>query len=185
MRPTALATLTTEILDELGVERTVFFGFSWGATVGCWLAALHPARTLALVLIEGGHMDFADLPDFRTDRTLDELISEAEAGATRAGAAFGSHTPTVAGAMVHGLCREPSIAAYPRLAAAGTPTLFVGAEQDEASSYLERLARLVPQSDIIHLVSWGHDLLHEPPRAVAREIGDWLAGLSPFQEPSS
>ena len=63
-RPSALAKLATEVLDELNVEQTVFLGFSWGATIGCWLAARHPERTLALVLIEGGHMDFADVCRF-------------------------------------------------------------------------------------------------------------------------
>lgn len=179
-RPSALATLAVEILDELEVEQTVFLGFSWGATVGCWLTALHPERTLALVLIEGGHADFADLPDFRTDRTLDEFISEAEAVATEEGVEFGSHTPAVAGAMVYGLCREPASAAYSRIAAAGTPTLFVGAKPAEASPPVERLARLVPQTEIIHLASSSHDLLKDAPSAVAPAVGDWLAGLRRF-----
>jgi pimeloyl-ACP methyl ester carboxylesterase len=123
-RPTALAALAAEILDELGVERAAFLGFSWGATVGCWLAALHPDRTSALVLVEGGHVDFTDLPDFPTDLTLDDLLAEARAEAKRQGGAFGSHTPEVAAAMIHGLCAEPAAAAYSRLAGAGTPTLF-------------------------------------------------------------
>lgn len=110
-------------------------------------------------------MDFADLPDFRTDRTLPEFISEAEAVATREGASFGNHTPAVAGAMIHGLCREPASAAYPRVTAAGTPTLFVGAEQDEASIPVERLTRLVPQSEIVHVASSSHELLRDAPGA--------------------
>ena len=65
-RPSALAGLAIEILDELDATQAVFVGFSWGATVGCWFAALNPERTLALALIDGGHFDFADLPDFRT-----------------------------------------------------------------------------------------------------------------------
>jgi pimeloyl-ACP methyl ester carboxylesterase len=126
-------------------------------------------------------VDFADLPDFRTDRALDEFISEAEAVATREGAAFGRHTPAVAGAMVHGLCQEPARAAYPRLAAAGTPTLFLGAGPDEASAPIERLTRLVPQTEVIHLACSSHDLLREAPNAVAGAIGGWLAGLPPFR----
>ena len=122
-------------------------------------------------------MDFADLPEFRTDRTLDEFVSEAEAVAAREGAAFGSHNPAVAGAMIYGLCREPARAAYPRVAAAGTPTLFVGSRQDESSAFVERLGRLVPQCEIVHLASSGHDLLNEAPGAVARAVGDWLALL--------
>lgn len=176
-RPTALALLATEILDELGIERTVFLGFSWGATVGCWFAALHPERTLALALVEGGHIDFADIPGFRADSTLDEFISAAEAAAATEGAAFGSHTPAVAGAMIHGLCQEPGTTAFPRLAAAGVPVLFVGARQDEPSAPVERLSRLVPQTEVVELASRGHDLLRDVPADVARAVRDWLGEL--------
>jgi pimeloyl-ACP methyl ester carboxylesterase len=176
-RPSALAVLATEILDELDVERFVFLGFSWGATIGCWVGARYPERTLGLALVEGGHMDFADLPDFRTDRALDEFISDAEAVKLSEGELFGSHTPAVAGAMIHGLCQEPATAAYPQLAASGTPTLFVGAQQDKRSVPVERLARLVPQTEIVELTSPSHELLRDAPTDVARVVGDWLADL--------
>jgi pimeloyl-ACP methyl ester carboxylesterase len=161
------------------VTKCVFVGFSWGASVGCWLGASHPDRALAVVLVEGGHLEFADLPGFRTDRNLDEFVSEAEAAALSEGAAFGTHSPAAAGAMVHGLCREPTTTAYPRLAASGVPVLFIGARRDESSFALQRLSRLVPQTEIIELDSPGHDLLRDAPGDVARELGRWLAGLAP------
>jgi pimeloyl-ACP methyl ester carboxylesterase len=175
--PSALAKLATQILDELAVKKAVFLGFSWGASVGCWLCAPHPERTLALALVEGGHFDFSDLPDFRTDRSLRAFISEAEAVANSEGAAFGSHAPAVAGAMVYGLCREPATDTYSRLAASGTPVLFVGAPQAEPSLPVQRLSRLVPQTQIIRLPSPRHELLQDAPRDVAREVGDWLVKL--------
>jgi pimeloyl-ACP methyl ester carboxylesterase len=173
-RPSALARLAVEILDELDVSRAVFVGFSWGATVGCWFAALNPERTLALTLIEGGHFDFADLPGFRTDRTLEEFVAEAEAMAISEGANFGSHTPEVAGAMVYGLCQEPAIASYERLAASGIPTLFLGAGPSVGA---ERLSRLLPQIEIVQLASSSHELLRDAPTEVARAVGDWLVQL--------
>ena len=171
--------LASEILDELDARQAVFVGFSWGATVGCWFAALDPERTLALVLVEGGHFDFADLPGFDADRTLDELVAEAEAAEASEGGSFGSHSPAVAGAMIHGLCREPAIATYERLAAAGTPILFLGARTDQPPAELGRLSRLVPQSEIVQLDSSSHELLREAPAEVVREAGDWLARLLP------
>ena len=176
-RPSALAWLATEILDELGVERCVFLGFSWGATVGCWFAASNPERALGLALVEGGHIDFADIPGFDADRPLDKLVSDAEAFAATEGTAFGSHTPAVAGAMIHGLCREPGTATFRRLAAAGVPVLFVGARQDEPSAEVERLSRLVPQTEVVELASSSHDLLRDSPAEVARAVGDWLEAL--------
>jgi pimeloyl-ACP methyl ester carboxylesterase len=174
-RPSALASLAAEILEELEVARTVFVGFSWGATVGCRFAALNPERTLALVLVEGGHFGFADLPGFRTDRSLDEFVAEAEAVALSEGADFGSYTPATAGAMVHGLCAEPATASYERLAASGTPILFLGARTDEPSAGLERLSRLVPQTKIVQLDTSSHELLRDTPGEVAGEIDAWLA----------
>ena len=56
-RPSQLARLVVRLLDELGLERATFAGFSWGAFVGCRLAALAPERLSALVLLEGGHVD--------------------------------------------------------------------------------------------------------------------------------
>jgi pimeloyl-ACP methyl ester carboxylesterase len=176
-RPSALASLAAEILDELDAPQAVFLGFSWGATVGCWFAALNPERTLALVLVEGGHFDFADLPGFRTDRSLDEFVGEAEAVAISEGADFGSHTAAIAGAMVHGLCNEPARDSYPRLAASGIPVLFIGARADEPLAELERLSRLVPQTEIVQLDTSSHELLRDAPSEVGREVVDWLAEL--------
>jgi pimeloyl-ACP methyl ester carboxylesterase len=177
--PSALAALAVELLDELAVERTVFLGFSWGASVGCRLAAQHPDRVLALALVEGGHLDFADVPGFRTDRTLDELVSEAEADASRDGSPFDNYSPATAAAMVYGLCQEPVTTTYERLAASGVPVLFVAAQQDgQLSSFaLERLSRLVPQTRIVRLQSASHDVLQAAPDDVAREVGAWLAEL--------
>jgi pimeloyl-ACP methyl ester carboxylesterase len=169
--------LAAEILEELNASRTIFVGFSWGATVGCWFAALNPERTHALALVEGGHFDFADLPGFRTDRTLDEFVAEAEAVAASEGADFGSHTPAVAGAMVYGLCREPAMGSYARLAESKTPTLFLGATANEPLREVERLSHLVPQTEIIQLASPSHELLRDAPNDVAREMGDWLTHL--------
>jgi pimeloyl-ACP methyl ester carboxylesterase len=169
--------LAAEILDELDAPQAVFLGFSWGATVGCWFAALNPERTLALVLVEGGHLDFADLPGFRTDRSLDEFVAEAEAVAVSEGADFGSHTAAIAGAMVHGLCAEPATDSYTRLAASETPVLFLGARTDEPLAGLERLSRLVPQSKAVQLDTSSHELLRDAPDEVVREAGDWLAEL--------
>ncbi len=180
-RPSALAMLAAEILDELNVARAAFLGFSWGATVGCWFAALNSERTLALVLVEGGHLDFADLPDFRSDRTLDELVAEAEALATEEGADFGSHTPAVAGAMIFGLYRELATDSYERLAASGIPVLFLGRPADEP---LERLSRLVPQTEFVQLDTSSHESLRDAQSEVVREVGDWLAEL-PLTSPAS
>jgi pimeloyl-ACP methyl ester carboxylesterase len=56
-RPSALADLVPPMLDALGIASCTFLGFSWGATVGCHLAARHPGRVTSLVLLDAGFAD--------------------------------------------------------------------------------------------------------------------------------
>jgi lipase len=43
-----------DLMDEVGLEETVFIGHSLGAMIGVYLAANHPERVSGLVLIDGG-----------------------------------------------------------------------------------------------------------------------------------
>lgn len=76
-RPSNVAKIAADLLAVLGVRRSAFVGFSWGAEIGCWFAARFSERTTHLVLIDGGHWDFADLPDFDTSLDLDSRIARA------------------------------------------------------------------------------------------------------------
>ena len=63
--PTALVRGIVALLDELGLERVAYVGFSWGASIGCHFAAAQPERLDALVLLDAGYTDFQDRPGFR------------------------------------------------------------------------------------------------------------------------
>jgi pimeloyl-ACP methyl ester carboxylesterase len=56
----ALVELTRDLLDALGLDRVVWVGSSWGGTVGVHVAAAHPERVEALVLLDGGYLGPAD-----------------------------------------------------------------------------------------------------------------------------
>jgi pimeloyl-ACP methyl ester carboxylesterase len=56
-RPQALVDLIPPMLDALDLERAGFMGFSWGGDLGCHLAARHPSRIAALVLLDAGYKD--------------------------------------------------------------------------------------------------------------------------------
>ena len=75
-RPSALAEVAADLLTELGVDRAVFVGFSWGARVGCSFAARFPERTAGLALIDGGYVDPRDVG---ADLTADLATCVAEA----------------------------------------------------------------------------------------------------------
>lgn len=75
--PSAQAQVAAELLDELGVGEAVFVGFSVGAEVACAFGARYPGRTTALVLVDGGYWDFADLPDFDVGAGLATRVERA------------------------------------------------------------------------------------------------------------
>jgi pimeloyl-ACP methyl ester carboxylesterase len=73
--PSVLAKVVAELLSALGLANTIFFGFSWGAEVGCAFAARYPELVTRLVLVDGGYVDFADLPDFDVSATLSAHVA--------------------------------------------------------------------------------------------------------------
>ena len=62
--PSALVRRLLGLFDELNLEPLSFVGFSWGATIGCHLAAHAPERLDALVLLDAGYTDFQDRPGY-------------------------------------------------------------------------------------------------------------------------
>jgi pimeloyl-ACP methyl ester carboxylesterase len=157
--PSRIVVLLAGLLDELAVEAAVLVGFSWGASVGCHLAARYPERVRSLVLLEGGHLDFRDVRDFDP-----------------AALPPGDDVETVMG---RGLIREPVAPAYPALRESGVPVLLVTALRDEAIEQLTvdplaRLRREVPQAEVARVVTRSHDLLADDDGTVAKLVRDWL-----------
>jgi pimeloyl-ACP methyl ester carboxylesterase len=71
-RPAALGDLVVETADALQLERFVFVGWSWGASLGVHLGVRHAGRLRALVLLDAGH---TDIPGDQ-GRTLGEILAE-------------------------------------------------------------------------------------------------------------
>lgn len=70
-RLSALGDLLRRLVEALGLEHPVLMGHSWGASVVACSAAAFPGLPGSLVLIEGGHLDVADLPQIDASRALD------------------------------------------------------------------------------------------------------------------
>lgn len=80
----ALAGLIWSLVDSLGWERIVLAGHSWGGAVASHVAAANPGRVAALVLVDSGHIDYAEAPGADLSKTLEELATEAEGARRRA-----------------------------------------------------------------------------------------------------
>jgi len=72
--PHALVDLVPPLLDALGLEHGPFMGFSWGGDVGLHLAARHPERLTALVLLDAGYKD----PPFDPSQSFEAYLAENE-----------------------------------------------------------------------------------------------------------
>ena len=59
-RLSELAALVVRLFDVLDFERAAFVGHSWGASIGCHLAARYPQRLSALALLDAGYQDIPD-----------------------------------------------------------------------------------------------------------------------------
>ena len=72
------------LADALGWDRFVLGGHSWGGAIAIHLAAAHPERVRALVLVDSGHIDYANDPNGDINASLEEMIEQGEARRIRA-----------------------------------------------------------------------------------------------------
>jgi pimeloyl-ACP methyl ester carboxylesterase len=75
----ALADLLWGVANEFRLERPVLVGHSWGGTIAVRAAAERPSDVAALVLLDSGHVDYADVPGSDPDATLEERVERARA----------------------------------------------------------------------------------------------------------
>jgi pimeloyl-ACP methyl ester carboxylesterase len=79
-----LAAVALGIADGLGWDRFVLSGHSWGGSIAIHAAAAQPERVRALVLVDSGHLDYADQPGASLDETLEGLTANMDAARRRA-----------------------------------------------------------------------------------------------------
>jgi pimeloyl-ACP methyl ester carboxylesterase len=81
----ALAELIARLAGDLGWTRFVLAGHSWGGAIACHLAAAHPELVRALILVDSGHLDYADTPGADLSATMSDLIAQGEETRLRLG----------------------------------------------------------------------------------------------------
>ncbi len=78
MSVATLADLAWGVADAMGLERPVLMGHSWGGVVMTCAAARRPDDVAALVLLDSGHLDYADYPESMPEQSLDDRAAEVE-----------------------------------------------------------------------------------------------------------
>jgi pimeloyl-ACP methyl ester carboxylesterase len=73
-----LSRLAWAVIDEIGLDRPVLMGHSWGGVVLTHAAAERTADVAALVLLDSGHLDYADLVGSEPDLSLAERVAALE-----------------------------------------------------------------------------------------------------------
>jgi pimeloyl-ACP methyl ester carboxylesterase len=79
-----LLELGVGLADALGWDRFALGGHSWGGAIALHLAAAYPERVRALVLVDSGHLDYADDPNGDINASMEQMIEQGEARRIRA-----------------------------------------------------------------------------------------------------
>jgi pimeloyl-ACP methyl ester carboxylesterase len=193
--PTRLARIVLAVADALGADRFVFMGHSWGGSIGVHLAALHPERVDALILLDAGYSDVERV------ESLDELVRAFETdqaefafeswdayftwvrgrvrnwrpalepryreGMTERGGKIVPRANARAAAWaLHGVGMEPPRSTHARLS---VPVLLLLAAAADPEGFAER----VPQA-VVERVDSGHDVVEDAPDETVALVADWL-----------
>ena len=195
----SLAELLRATIRELGLDRPVLMGHSWGGAVVTTLAALRPDETRGLVLVDSGHIDYADLESARNsapptqwewesraaftawleenlERPTPEVLAGYGAGVLdRDGAVLGSSAESMLRAR-DGLLDRLSVH-WPALA--GVPVLLLLATQpphvDQNREHLPRFQVAVPHADVRWVDGASHGVIADAGPPLGDAIGEWLA----------
>jgi pimeloyl-ACP methyl ester carboxylesterase len=203
-QPHALVDLIPPLLEELGLARVAFVGFSWGGDLGCHLAARHPHSLAALVLLDAGYSD----PPLDPSLTYEQRVERNElawrekcapswdALVTRLRKNHPRWTVAVEEACRAGWRGQGSrlipavppwvVAAVEHGMAHAPPSatrprlaesrlpVLLVAAGDAAEEDLVQFAADVPQAEIVRAEGTGHDVVTDGGPEVVHVVGKWL-----------
>ena len=162
--PHSLADLVPPLLDALELEQVAFLGYSWGGDVGCHVAARHPDRLTALVVLDAGYWD----PPFDPSLPYEHYLERSRARAARPDR--GAVDPAGGAALEHGTAQALPSTTWAKIS---VPVLLV-ADAEAAEDDLARFRAGVPQADVIRPREPGHNVLLAGGPEAVRAVGDWL-----------
>jgi pimeloyl-ACP methyl ester carboxylesterase len=198
----SLANLLRTTVAQLGLDRPVLMGHSWGGGVVTTLAALHPDEVRGLVLVDSGHIDYADLDSARNsappmqwewesraaftawleenlERPTPEVLAGYAAGVLdRDGRVIGSSAESMLRAR-DGLLerlseRWPALADVPVLLLLATQTPHV----EQNREHLPRFQAAVPHADVRWVDGASHGVIADAGPRLGDQIAEWVTAHS-------
>jgi proline iminopeptidase len=192
------------LLDHLGVDRAVIAGHSYGGFIAQELALRHPDRVAALLLLSTtpGQLGATDDPDADQGPPPPDGFVEAMSSAPTTDDEFAAMAPKMlpyylhritwddvsprladthydVAAMVRGMEVLQSWSSVDRLDRITAPTLLLVGRHDVPTSWPQsaRIARRIPNSQLVLFEDSGHFPWMEEPDAFWAATHAWLAGL--------
>ncbi|MGN6797969.1 MAG: alpha/beta fold hydrolase [Gaiellaceae bacterium] len=196
----SLAALLRATIREQRLDRPILMGHSWGGGVVTTLAALHPDETRGLVLVDSGHIDYADLDTARNsapprqwewesreafaawlEENLGRPTAEVIAGY---GAGVRDHNGRVVGSSAESMLRardgllDRLSPRWPALA--DVPVLLLLATQpphvEQNREHLPKFQSAVPHADVRWVDGASHGVIADAGPPLGDRIADWIVG---------
>ena len=162
----------TAVLDDLGIERTHFFGYSAGGRVAFGAAAYAPGR-FASYIIGGTHCypydpAVLDWLENALNQDMETLIAAqgdavGEISDEERERSLRENDPRALLAMTQAARVGPDLSRYLRSMA--QPSLLFAGEHDELNSFHDRLqeaSRQMPNAEFLSIPGYGHDVSRHP-----------------------
>jgi pimeloyl-ACP methyl ester carboxylesterase len=165
----SLAALLRDHVKEL--DRPVVAGHSWGGAVAVTYAAMHPDDVRALVLLDSGHIDYADLAEAEIGKSYEDRLAEVR------GRADPRNAEARAMAM-NGMADRVS-SAWPVIAEHGIPTLLLLATEpphgDQNREHIGRFEQAIPHADVRWIEGATHGIVGTTGPGLGDDLAGWLA----------
>ena len=165
-----LARVLWATVDELGLQRPVLSGHSWGGAIAVTAAAQRPDDVTALVLFDSGHIDYRQLDDVQPDKPLEAWLADVQARPDPRNAEGRAYA-------MRGLT-DPVSPAWETLGKHSIPTLLLLASVEPHAEvnrkHVGRFAAAVPQAEIRWVEGATHGIVDDVGAPLGDQLADWL-----------
>ncbi|MEO5694879.1 MAG: alpha/beta fold hydrolase [Usitatibacter sp.] len=173
-----------QLLDDQGIERAWFVGYSLGGYTATWLAHNHPDRVLGVCTLATRFTFTPEIVSHWTHLAQPERIQRNSPA--RAAELLRSHGPDwprlsfANAAMFEELDRNPPLT-LDDLKALTRPVMLVNGNRDAFLPWVHTLemGKVIPGAKLVMFYGIAHPIMNVPTAQVAEAIGQWMRNPKP------